>query len=123
MNRWKFEGKDKRGKVWSFKISETPLKEIMILYTKKGALRGGAVHSVVENRVVLEGRIKMKELREEREIEYEMKEGDFAWTEKEVPHLMESLTESWVMEWHPAGKKNWIHEKYRNVVKEYMKNE
>lgn len=116
MRRFRFEGKDKRGAVWSFRLSEDPLEEFIIIYTKKGAKRGGHYHSNKEYHLILKGEIEFLEKDKKTLRRIRAKKGDFILTIGKIPHLVTALSDSWMIEWHELPKTTHIYRAYRKIV-------
>lgn len=116
----KFEGEDSRGKVWSFMIGDI---EYILFFTKAGCMRGGDYHSRRQFNVVLQGTIIFTTRRLGYDFPNTYLMGESAITEKNIPHHMLSVTDSWVLEWHELPKTRKIYQPYRKLVEESKKNE
>ena len=104
----KLEHADSRGEIYS--ISMPGDKELMLLHSKEGALRGGHAHDVDEIVVLLTGRCKYRKHTEvkNREWQVEMMQGDSMFHEAGQYHLAEFLEDSWLLEWKlNTGKGLW----------------
>lgn len=113
----KEECTDKRGTVWSFKISNDPLKEFLIQFTKKGYYRGGDIHPGKQYNILIEGEgIMFKKING---IDYpiNMKKGDMIIISKGIPHIFYSTTDSWMIEFHEYPGVREIYPPYRNQIK------
>ena len=132
-----FEQKDSRGEVYSFRFNDEPLRELMIMHTKAGAVRGGDYHSHRQYTLVLQGRIAIIEkFSDDITIEYSkgkvvipgekvhyLKEGDFRVFEPGIPHWLVSLTDSWFIEFFEHPKTVTYYKPYREIVKELKRRE
>ena len=117
----KLEHADARGEIYS--ISLPGDKELMLLYSKKGSLRGGHAHAVNEIVLLLTGKIKyhIKKDRESQEYTSDMdadkathhfQAGNIlhglAFHPKGEYHMGEFLEDSWLIEFKlNAGKEEW----------------
>lgn len=110
-----FEGEDSRGKVWSFMIGDI---EYILFYTKKGYMRGGDYHSAKQYNTVLQGKILFITKKLGMEFPNTYEDGQSVTTEKNIPHYMLSLTDSWMLEWHQLPKTRKIYEPFRKIVEE-----
>ena len=118
----KLEHEDARGAIYSITLDGD--KELILLHSKKGSLRGGHSHDVNEINVLLTG--KMKYLKERGEGTYKYTEtlngGTASYNHIGEYHLAEFLEDSWVLEWKintSKGKwKNIDHAAWRERVKE-----
>jgi len=130
-----FEQEDSRGKVYSFRFNDEPLRELMIMYTKAGAVRGGDYHSHRQYTLVLQGRLAIIErYSPEVTIDYSggkvtipgekvhyLNEGDFVVFEPGIPHWLVSLTDSWFIEFFEHPKTVSFYKPYRKIVEELKK--
>ena len=107
----KLEHADSRGEIYS--ISLPGDKELMLLHSKAGSLRGGHAHDVDEIVVLLTGRCKYRKHTEvkNREWQAEMTQGDSMFHEAGQYHLAEFLEDSWLLEWKLCENKH----SWRNI--------
>jgi len=115
--RFKLEQSDKRGEVYSFRLQDDPLQELMIFFTKKGYLRGGHSHNVLEYRVILKGEVIFIHKYPKEDIRFELKEGNMIVCPPNIPHLLESKADNWIMEWWEPNKETITDEELRSKVK------
>ena len=106
----KLEHADSRGEIYS--ISLPGDKELMLLHSKKGSLRGGHAHDVDETITLLTGTIHyQKRNLDGTEWTETMKEGDAAYVPKGLFHLAEFAEDSWLLEWKLCENKH----SWRNI--------
>lgn len=119
----KLEHTDSRGEIYS--ISLPGDKELMLLHSKAGALRGGHAHDCDELVALLTGKIfytKREERDDQDAAEWTevLTEGDTSFVPKGVFHLGEFLKDSWLLEWKIGTKKgdweNIDYKPYRDKV-------
>lgn len=117
----KLEHADSRGEIYSITLPGD--KELMLLHSKAGTLRGGHAHDVNELVMVLTGKMKYykKTHDEGTEMQFEVGEGRAVYHSKGEYHLAEFIEDSWVLEWKIATDKNsWVnidYEPYRELVR------
>jgi cupin superfamily acireductone dioxygenase involved in methionine salvage len=118
MRRFRKEGSDKRGTVWSFRINENPLEEFIIQFTKKGCYRGGDIHSKRQYNLLLKGKGIFYKRIGSKDIQVPISEGQLIIIEGNIPHIFKSLTDSWMIEFHELPRTRKIFEEYRNWIEE-----
>jgi hypothetical protein len=103
-------------------VSVTPFmgRDYLVIYTKKGYMRGGEIHAGRQYNVLVEGTVRWVTLRK--------KDATYAApalfvTEAEMPHMMESLTDSVMIEWREKPLENPVnyYKPYRMMVEERMR--
>ena len=96
-------------------------REVMLLFSKAGTLRGGHSHSVPEQVLVLTGRMLYHKMRPGRSgIVTELEPGDCSFNDAGVIHMGEFLEDSWIIEAKMARKGEWSqidYEPYRARVR------
>ena len=111
---------DARGEMYSITLPGG--REIMLLHSKAGSLRGGHLHSVDEHVIVLEGRMRYHKQRGGYSgTTEEMETGDYSFNQARVVHMGEFLEDSWVLEVKDARIGEWTqanHEPWRQRVRE-----
>mgnify|MGYP001571947171 CR=1 FL=1 len=116
----KLENADSRGEIYSISLPDD--RELMLLHSKKGTLRGGHSHDVEEIVVFLTGEMQYHKTRD-KNIEYGelCQEGDVSYNPVGEYHLGEFLEDTWLLEWkigtNKNGWKNIDHEAWRERVK------
>ena len=104
---------DERGNVVVLSDGET---DYLLIYTKKGYLRGGELHGGEQYNVLLKGEVRwfIDEQLPVKQLE------PFQTIGKETPHMMESLTDSVMLEWreYPIEKPVNYYKPYRKQILE-----
>lgn len=105
----KLEHADSRGEIYSLTLDGD--KELILLHSKAGSLRGGHAHDVDEVVLMLTGRMKYFKRSQGTNggIEWEPFEvvgGDSTPHKIGEYHLAEFLEDSWVIEWKIAANKD-----------------
>jgi len=94
---------DSRGA--SYRVLLPDNMEMVIIFTKKGAMRGGHSHDKPETSMVLSGRMKYwKKLADGREVEFEHGPGESLHNEPGEVHMALALEEGWLMDWKIGAK-------------------
>jgi quercetin dioxygenase-like cupin family protein len=94
---------DSRGA--SYRVLLPDNSEMVLIFTKKGAMRGGHSHDKPETSMVLSGRMKYwKKLADGREIEFEHGPGETLHNEPGEVHMALALEEGWLMDWKIGAK-------------------
>jgi len=103
---------DDRGTTLVFTDGE---RDYLLIYTRKGYLRGGEMHTGAQYNSVLNGLIKW-DVPGSTTI---LSSATTHVTPKEVPHIMESLTDSLMVEWRENPLENPVnyYEPYRSLVR------
>lgn len=107
----KLEHADARGEIYSLQLPGN--RELMLLHSKKGTLRGGHSHSVGEQVMVLSGKMAYHK-RDEEGGQYVrfLGSGDCSFNESGLIHMGEFLEDTWLIEWKLAPKGAWTQENY-----------
>ena len=111
---------DERGEIYAINLPGN--RELMLLHSLKGTLRGGHSHTCDENVLLLTGRLRYfnKSPNTGREWQFEMTEGQTAYNPAGLIHLGEFLESSWLIEWKiGVTKEGWTNENhapYRDKV-------
>lgn len=93
----KLEHSDARGEIYSITLPGD--KELMLLHSKRGSLRGGHCHDVDEVVVLLTGMMVYRK-KDKYGIDQEiMKGGDASINHEGVNHMGEFLEDTWLIEW------------------------
>lgn len=111
---------DKRGSLHSLKLKG---KEILIVFSAKGAPRGGHYHRKNQQHIVLEGSFLYREIdarNPKKEIQKKLKAGDVVEVKAYRAHLFTALEESIMIEFKKDKRKAIIYEPYRKSVNEYL---
>ena len=111
---------DARGELYAIELPDN--REVMLLFSKAGTLRGGHSHSVPEQVLVLTGRMLYHKLHPGRaSYTTELEPGDCSFNAADVIHMGEFLEDSWIIEAKMAKKGEWSqtdYEPYRARVRE-----
>ncbi len=109
----KLEHADARGEIYS--ISLPGDREIMLLHSKAGSLRGGHSHSCAEVVLLLSGKMHyykhINDLPKDTQIKV-MAGGDLSYNPAGQNHMGEFLEDSWVVEYKFAKKGEWTQANY-----------
>ena len=112
----KLEHADARGEIYSITLPDN--RELMLLHSNAGVLRGGHFHDVGEIVVLLSGKMtyhKMLTLKSgplPHEFITEMKPGGLSFNCAGQVHMGEFLEDSWVVEYKFAEKGKWTQTDY-----------
>ena len=93
---------DSRGA--SYRVVFPDQTEMILIYTKKGAIRGGHSHDRPETSIVLSGRMHYWKLVDGKEIEFEHGSGETLHNEPGEVHMAEALEDGWLMDWKIGTK-------------------
>lgn len=105
------EHADSRGELYSIALPDG--RELMLLHSLKGSLRGGHSHSVPEQVLVLSGMLRYHKLNPSGQHRTEtLGPGDVSYNPAQQIHLGEFLAESWIMEYKFARKGEWTQQNY-----------
>uniref|UniRef100_A0A6M3XQ03 Cupin domain-containing protein n=1 Tax=viral metagenome TaxID=1070528 RepID=A0A6M3XQ03_9ZZZZ len=104
---------DKRGSIYRILFRN---REFIILFTKKGYLRGGDYHKSIQTDIILSGKI-MIESPNKQKILIEGQSITFSPYE---PHYFEAIEDSLVLEWLSGPFEKKYYKPYRNKVRELM---
>ncbi len=101
----KLEHADSRGEIYSITLPDD--RELMLLHSKKGTLRGGHSHDVDEIVVMLTGKMhyhkKITAGKGTRRVI--VQEGDTSFNTAGIIHMGEFKEDSWLLEWKINTKK------------------
>ena len=119
----KLEHSDSRGEIYSITLPGD--KELMLLHSKAGSLRGGHAHDVDEIVVMLTGRMRYHKRSEDGgEWQDEVKGGDTSFNQVGEYHMGEALEDLWLLEWKigtdKTGWKNIDYAPWREKVRGNM---
>lgn len=106
---------DSRGKIFILNIDK---KEYLLLETNKGFKRGGDYHQSSQHDIVLKGKINFYYRIDNEEKKLEMREGQCIAFLENIPHYLESLTDSLVLEWLENDFEKQYDKVYRKIVEE-----
>ena len=102
---------DARGELYAINLPDN--REIMLLHSKAGTLRGGHSHSVPEQVLVLTGRMLYHKMPPGRSgIVLELEPGDCSFNDAGMIHMGQFETDAWVLELKLAKKGEWTQENY-----------
>jgi hypothetical protein len=104
---------DKRGEVI---VVEDEGKEYMFFKTLAGCCRGGDIHEKAQINIVIKGSVVFHCMKDGKEYLYPLDESGWIRIEGGVAHMMESTTDSLVMEFHEYPKTRTIFEPYRKII-------
>ena len=94
---------DFRGSSWAVLLPDGT--EGVLIFTKKGVLRGGHWHNKPETSLLLSGRMKYWKMERGKETEFVQEAGDVLHNEPGEPHLALSLEDGWLFDWRVGAKK------------------
>lgn len=106
----RLEHTDARGEIYSITLPDN--RELMLLHSVKGSLRGGHSHSCDEIVVLLSGRMLYRKIINGKEVPLFLDPGDSSYNMAGQIHLAEFLEDSWVTEYKLAKKGEWTQEDY-----------
>ena len=88
---------DSRGEMYAIALGD---RELILLHSKAGSVRGGHSHDVPETVVVLTGKLQYHKLSETGiEVIAVLHEGDCSENAAGVVHMGEFPEDSWILEW------------------------
>ena len=109
---------DARGEIYS--ISLPGDRELMLLHSKQGSLRGGHSHDVDEGVMVLLGAMIYHKRAGSGEMTGVLKEGGYSFNPTGLAHMGEFLGDTWLVEWkigtHKGSWRNIDDETWRKRV-------
>ena len=109
---------DARGEIYS--ISLPGDRELMLLHSKQGSLRGGHAHDVDEGVMVLLGAMMYHKRAGSGELTGVLKEGGYSYNPKGLAHMGEFLGDTWLVEWkigtHKGAWRNFDDPDWRKKV-------
>lgn len=100
----KLEHSDSRGEIYSITLPDD--KELMLLHSTKGSLRGGHSHDVDELVVMLTGKMRYHKLVGNTEEEFDLVAGRPSRNNAGVVHMGEFLEDSWLLEFKIGTNKH-----------------
>lgn len=89
--------KDYRGQTWRIVFPDN--REAMLIFTKKGFLRGGHSHSKPEISLLLTGKVRTWKIINGEEVITEKSAGEFMSNQAGEPHLTLALEDYWLIDW------------------------
>jgi hypothetical protein len=96
---------DARGEIYAINLPGD--RELMLLHSNAGTLRGGHSHDVPEDVMVLTGEMKYhKKVYTRGQGVRFMREGSYSHNRSGVNHMGEFLEDSWLIEWKRCKDKN-----------------
>ncbi|HML03705.1 MAG TPA: hypothetical protein VK487_10115 [Candidatus Bathyarchaeia archaeon] len=115
MSKTKFEKvqEDKRGSIHRFLFKG---KEFIILFTKKGYLRGGDYHKSKQHDVILVGEMEFQYRENGKEYSKTLKAGEVTCFEPDVPHLFCAREDTLILEWLDGEFEKSYYPPYRKLV-------
>ena len=117
----KLEHADSRGEIYSITLPGN--RELMLLHSSEGSMRGGHAHNVDEVVVILTGKVFYRKTSDSEDEEWTQKMMDGETIHHAIGeyHLAEFPEDSWLLEWKIGTDKNsWRnidHEPYRAKVR------
>lgn len=111
LSRFKLEGEDSRGAVWSFKVEG---EEFILSYTKIGKARAGEEHETSQDNLILLGTTCF--LLNKPEDTVVGKKGEIIRIPPNTKHLMIALSDCLIIEHLEPPKSKRFFEPYRKVV-------
>ena len=106
----KLEHSDSRGEIYSVSLPDN--RELMLIHSKAGALRGGHSHDVPEIVVLLSGKMRYHKSDLGPVLFYDMGGGQSSYNAAAQVHMGEFLEDSWLIEYKLADKGEWIQTDY-----------
>ena len=110
---------DKRGKAWSIKFDG---RELVLIYSKAGAYRGGHYHTKPEVSLLLTGKAEYTKKIGKEEYQFVQTPGHLLTNDALEPHLAHFLADSWLIDWKTAeGEYLTVNiPKYRKIVEKSL---
>ncbi len=110
---------DKRGKIFLGKIGN---KEFSIIYSVKGAPRGGHFHNKDQLHFIAHGKFAFREIdaKTQKETKKILRVGDCVNIKSRNPHLFTALQDSILVEVKGVGTKTVEFPKWRKIVNEFL---
>ena len=78
-------------------------QELMLLFCKKGYLRGGHSHDCDEMVILLKGKMRYHKWIDGAEVITDIESDQVSYNPAGVPHMGEFLEDSWVLDWKLGG--------------------
>lgn len=91
-------------------------KEFLIVFTKKGMLRGGDYHKSTQHDVVLIGWMEFRYKKDGQEQIKTLKAGEMIHFEPGVPHMFTAKEDTLILEWLDGEFEKSYYEPYRKLV-------
>ena len=103
---------DSRGEMYSILLSGD--RELMLLHSKAGSLRGGHSHDVPESIMVLTGKMHYSKRNPVSGFSHRdfLTEGDCSYNPSAEIHMGDFPEDTWLIEWKHAKKGEWKNENY-----------
>ncbi|TAL57745.1 MAG: hypothetical protein EPN86_01435 [Nanoarchaeota archaeon] len=86
------------------------------LFTKKGALRSGDYHPVVQYNIVLKGKLQITLRKGNKDVKMIKKPGELIKIPPNTPHLYKFLADSVILEWWGGPFKVKYYQPYRKII-------
>ena len=105
---------DSRGEIYSISLPDN--RELMLLHSVKGSMRGGHSHNVPEAVMVLTGKMRYRKKHphgKRAETEFTMKAGECSPTAAHTDHMAEFLEDTWLVEMKDARIGEWTQALYQ----------
>ncbi len=102
---------DERGEIYVVNLPDD--RELVLLHSVKGSLRGGHSHNVDEIVVMLTGKMRYHKLIEGAKQEIDLEGGQSSYNCAGDIHMGEFLEDTWVMECKLAKKGEWENSDYQ----------
>lgn len=109
---------DNRGSLLKFKLDN---KNLLIVLTKKGFLRGGELHNMPQHTILIEGKIVVVTKWQNRDVTKLYKGLQEFVIPKNIPHYFKFLKDSVIMEYEDENMTREYYPEYRKIVEESMK--
>jgi len=104
---------DRRGDVFLVKSKD---REFLLLEINKGFIRGGDFHNTIQYNFILEGRVREVTTKEEKILEA----NQGSTIEAGVPHYIEAIEDSIVLEWIDRSGDKQYYAPFRKLVEKAM---
>jgi len=104
---------DKRGSLHRILFKE---KEFLIIFTKKGMLRGGDYHKSTQRDFVLTGCMEFRYKTDGREHVKTLNAGEMIHFEPNVPHMFTAKEDTLIIEWLEGEFEKSYYQPYRKLV-------
>ena len=98
---------DSRGEMYAINLPGD--KELILIRSDKGSLRGGHSHDVDETVVILTGKMKYHKQDKKGSYAVAVKDGDASFNPAGLVHMGEFLEDTWLIEWKIDTDKNSWH--------------
>jgi len=92
-------------------------REYIVLFTKKGHIRGGDLHKSKQYDMVLNGEMEIRYIINEKEHIRTLTEGDMISFEPTVPHVFIAKEDTLMIEWLVGDFEKSYYAPYRKMVK------